>query len=369
MKWFLLPVSVALSLGFLAGCLEGPQGPAGVSVTDTLLINDTTLATCSQCHNNNQTIVAKKFEWQNTLHAVGETWEGDGNRATCIACHNGSAFIFDLSSEDSATVLASPTNANCRTCHKIHTTYSDSDFALVGDGEPVESKNIAGLNFDFGKGNLCANCHQQRTNFMASVIAGTGTERVNPSNTITNTATMVGTDSIKFKATAARASNHYGSQAEILSGTGMWLPNGGAAITSSPHKTLVSDGCVQCHLGASNNHAFEPKVTACNTSACHGTFTAGPGGAFDLDSTQTEVTALAKIVRDSLLSRGILKLDTNYVFPDPMSIGFNGKGKTFSVAEVGAFVNLQAVLWDGSRGVHNAKFVKGLLNGSIADLQ
>ncbi len=385
----ILVAAVAVGLGLVTGCFQGPTGPAGkngTSVTDTVIVKDTTRiidssfirdtvfnlqANCAECHANNQLIVAKQYEWQTTKHDTGTTWMSEGGKASCMACHNGSAFIFTLTSADSANVMANPTNANCRTCHMIHTNYDTTDFRLVGDEKPVKSKNNYSVTFpDMGAGNLCVNCHQLRTAFMADLAAGKGTESINPNN-IAGTATMVGTDSVKFSTSAARANDHVGAQAQIISGSGMWLPNGGAAIQSSYHRNVVTDGCVQCHLGPNNVHTYLPEIAACNSSACHaGTEIVGPNGKFDIDSVQTKVIALAKQDRDSLISRGIATWDTTKVWPNPTGFGFSSpaKGKTFPLYVVGAFVNLQDILWDGSKGVHNAKFVEGLLNGSNTDL-
>lgn len=372
------------------GCLQGPTGAAGkdgksvtdtlkVTIKDTLLLKDSsfirdsimTLSTCTQCHANSQLIVAKQYEWETTKHDTGSTWVGEGGNASCIACHNGNAFIFKLTSADSANVMANPTNANCRTCHKIHTKYDTTDFALVGDEKPVVSKNDKTVTFpDFGAGNLCVNCHQLRTSFMEDVKAGTGVEAINPNTTISSTAVMVGTDSIKFTATASRASNHYGAQAQIVSGMNMWLPNGGAPISlPSAHRTLIADGCVDCHMGATRVHTYQPQSSSCASASCHPGAVVGPRGKFDIDSVQTKVVALAKTVKDSLVSRKIATWDTTKVWPDPTGLGFGGKGKTFPVYVVGAYIDLGILLWDGSKGVHNPKYVTALLSGMITDLK
>ncbi len=370
------------------GCLQGPTGAAGKdgkSVTDTIYIKDTlltrdssfirdsimTMTTCSQCHFNNQLIVSKQYEWEMTKHDTGTTWVGEGSNAACIACHNGNAFIFKLSSADSANVMANPTNANCRTCHKIHTKYDTTDFALVGDEQRVVSKNNSNLTFpDYGAGNLCVNCHQLRTNFLEDVKAGKGVEGINPNNSITSTAVMVGTDSVKFTATASRASMHYGAQAEIVAGAGLYLPNGGASLNlPSAHRTAIADGCVDCHMGSTRVHTYQPQASSCASASCHPSSIVGPRGKFDIDSVQTKTLVLAKQVRDSLVSRKIATWDTTKVWPDPTGLGFGGKGKTFPVSVVGAYLNLGVILWDGSKGVHNPKFVNGLLTGSIADLK
>jgi|GEM_PF-1310079 hypothetical protein len=382
--------AIAVGLSFMAGCFQGPTGPAGKdgkSVVDTLVkidtikiidssfIRDTIFnlqANCAQCHANNQLIVAKQYEWETTKHDTGSTWRTEGAEAACMACHNGSAFIFTLTKADSANVLANPTNANCRTCHMIHTNYDTTDFRLVGGEKPVTAKFNGSLLPDYGAGNLCTNCHQLRTSFMADVMAGTGTESINPNNTITSTATMVGTDSIKFAANASRASNHYGAQAQIIAGAGLWLPNGGASLNyPSAHRTAVADGCVQCHLGPNNVHTYKPEIASCNAVACHPGPMVGPAGPFDIDSVQTKVIVLEKAVRDSLISRNIATWDSTKVFPDPTGLNLSSaaKGKTFPVYVVGAFINLQTIMWDGSKGVHNIDYVEGLLNGSLVDLR
>jgi hypothetical protein len=383
--------AVSVGFGLLAGCFQGPTGPAGKdgkSVVDTLVLKDTIVIrdssfirdsvfqsiTCIQCHANNQLIVAKQYEWQTTLHDTGSTWRGEGSNAACIACHNGNAFIFTLTKADSANVMANPTNANCRTCHMIHTHYDTTDFALVGGEQPVKAKNSYPAVYpDMGAGNLCVNCHQLRTAFMPDLLAGVGTESINPANPASTAKLNTTKDSVIFAANASRASDHVGAQAEIISGAGVWLPGGATSLPSSMHRNVVADGCVECHLGPQRVHTYQPQIASCQAAACHGAFVAGPYGKFDIDSVETQVVALAKQVRDSLISRKIMTYDTSATaaakWPDPRGVVFAGKGKTFSIAVVGAYVNLQNILWDGSKGVHNAKFVKALLNGSIADLK
>jgi len=239
--------------------------------------------------------------------------------------------------------MNNPTNANCYTCHQIHTTYSDSDWTLTTVA-PVTAIIDPAIKFDFGKGNLCANCHQPRTLPIADVIAGKSTS-----------ASMVGTDSIKFTAKAARISGHYGAQVAVLAGVGAWIGSAWPAYTGeNSHADNVTDGCVQCHM-SNQQHSFEPKVVACLD--CH----AG-AKSFDIDSAQTKFTALATELIDTLISRGIAKVDSAY----PIGYSFNGAGKTFPIAVVGAYTNWQLVMWDGSRGVHNNAYATYLLEQSLA---
>jgi hypothetical protein len=368
-------VFACLALAAFNGCnpFKGPTGPAGVNGANGTNganglngkdgIDGSTK--CEVCHANNQLIVSKEYQWSLSKHSEGTTFNSEGTNSACIACHNGAAFIFSLSHDDSVNVMANPVNINCRTCHKVHTKYDTTDMSLVGDEAPVKAKIDNSIVFDYGAGNLCSNCHQLRTNWMADVMAGTGTEAINPNNTITSTAIMVGIDSIKFTATASRASDHYGAQAQIIAGKGIWLPDN-STPPQSFHRTVVADGCVDCHLGPERNHSYQPQLAGCNTAQCH---SAPALKNFDFDSVQTKVLALSKTLRDSLISKGIVTWDSTKVFPDPTGIVFNGKGKTFSKLVVGAFINLQDILWDGSKGVHNAKFVQYLLNTDIANLK
>ena len=90
---------------------------------------------------------------------------------------------------------------------------------------------------------------------------------------------------------------------------------------------------------------------------------------------QTEVEALIVQLRELLLAKGSLAAETEYEINDDGAIeevvvGYHPVRGTYPAAEASALWNYILIdIEDGSRGVHNPKYTKALLEASIAALQ
>ena len=217
-----------VSAGFMFVSCEGPAGPAGPAGADGT--NGTNgidaNASCTLCHDNSALIETKYAQWSNSIHATGEN-AAYANRAGCVQCHTSQGFL-EFVAEGSAASISVPTEPqqiNCYTCHQIHKTWTDEDWALTKPAaEPLILK-YAGetVTYNLGNSNQCVACHQARDVNPAPVIDG-------PDFEITNT----------------RIGVHHGPQSTFLLGKIPFEIAGTAYPTSNPHG--VGEGCVTCHM-------------------------------------------------------------------------------------------------------------------------
>jgi hypothetical protein len=292
---------------------------------------------CMACHNDTTVITGKKAAISMAVHGTGEAF-GRGTRSSCAGCHSGGAFSKMVAEGLTPNTMTAgdpnPTRQDCRTCHQIHTSYTEADWALETTA-PVNVYAFGELMFDGGKGNLCANCHQPRRAIAAP----------DPNDNIAVTSTHWGP--------------HHGPQSAMLLGTG-----GAGDVAGVPgfHYRLVTDTCVTCHIGADANHTFESVPESCDV--CH-----VPED--DLEGAQAEVQALMTELRDRLLSWALLAQDRD----DNGELLFDEDGEPICVPVVGVYPAAQAsALWnyifvaieDGSDGVHNTPYTKTLLETSLA---
>jgi hypothetical protein len=201
----------------------GPQGPAGADGEDGIDGKDGN-ATCGICHDNSEEVEGKIAQWSHSIHATGgHNFE---NRTTCAPCHTSQGFKEVCLTDSTATKeeVMDPNNINCYTCHLIHDTYTEADWALRKT-TPITFW-LTQETFDLGKGNICAQCHQPRTSYaIPDVTAPEG----------------------NYEVTSARFGPHYGSQGSTLTGSAYY--NVGDGLFNSSHADIV-DACVTCHMAS-----------------------------------------------------------------------------------------------------------------------
>lgn len=314
---WLLGVGLAIGLGTLiTACTSGATTTPSGSVAT---VNPASL-TCTQCHNDTTTVLAKELQWQQSVHFTG----GDYVRATsgsCAGCHSSEGFTAMIAAGQNPGEVTqgqtNPTPPNCRTCHQVHTTYTSADFALRTT-DPV-TLYISGATFNFGEGNLCGNCHQPR---MAGPTVGSGDVTV---------------DSTHW-------GPHHGPQTASFLGIGGY----NVQTTVSPHYLAVKNGCPTCHM-VNATHNMTPDVSACQ--ACHSGATS-----FDIDNVQSNVKALEDQLATALEAKGLL----NNGSPVP---------GTYSEQEGGALWNYVSAMEDRSFGVHNPTYIQGMLQAGLDALK
>ncbi len=339
-----LMMSLMLLAGVLTSCTkEGPAGPAGANGTNGKDGTDGTDGTagCVQCHDNSQVILAKSLQWEASFHATGGDFER--NTTDCAPCHTSQGFLETVAAtvpgearpKETAAAIENPAPQNCYTCHEIHATYTPADWTNTTTDPVVLFIN--GTTVDFGKGNLCANCHQPRVPDPLPVIGG---------DSVTITSPYWGV--------------HHGPQAGILAGTGGYEI--GTGYSNSSHTTVVTDGCVTCHMaeaygtqagghqmGMTYNYHGHTTINTAGCVACHD----ASGINNKIEATQSHVVDLLSQLQTALMNHGAMN-ETGGIIPGKMS------------ADVaGALLNYGMVEADGSEGVHNGNYVRTLLQNSI----
>lgn len=337
-------VLLVLAALFAAGCagpageqgpqgpqgLQGPQGPAG-----TVLAAD---LSCTECHNDTTLLVNKSYEVSESVHGTGDAFVR-GTSASCAGCHGSEGFKARVAAgqtpEELTQGVDSPSPMNCRTCHEIHTTYTEADFALADGSTNAVTLYSSGAVYDSGDGNLCANCHQPRREIEVD-------------------------DSGMVNVSSTHWGPHHGPQAAAFLGVSGWGVDGSPHI----HYQLIEDGCPTCHM-VNENHTMEPNVAACQ--ACHTDATD-----FDIDGSETEIEDLILQLEQLLVDAGMLETASH----EPYHAGVTAPSDLHPV--VGMYPEAQAgALWnyiyiaieDGSHGAHNPTYIKALLETAIAAMQ
>jgi hypothetical protein len=289
--------------------------------------------TCTDCHNDTTLITGKEAQWKTSGHGTGTAYAEEGPNKSCSGCHSGGGFSDRIAAglqPNQVTVGDNnPTRQDCRACHQIHNTYAGVDWAL----ETTASVNfyaIPGKTFDGGEGNLCASCHQPRR---AAPVGSNGV--------------VTGINS--------HWGPHHGPQSSMMLGTGGAGPAG--AGTSAAHYQYVENTCVGCHMGANDNHTYEPNVAACKV--CHTTATN-----FDINGVQTTVQAKMDQLKGLLVTAGLLACTTDAEGVETCSaiVTSAPEGKAY------ALWNWLGIHDDGSKGVHNPGYTEALLDASIASM-
>ncbi len=336
----LLPVIIfAASCAAPAGTV-GPPGPAGPSGPPGPAGPAASVATaeCSACHNDSTTLLAKQLQYQKSGHFLLGDFER--NDAGCAVCHTSEGFTERIATNsiEIAGDIEDPTPQNCRTCHEIHTTFTEADYDLRVSG-PV-TLELTGDTIDLGEGNLCASCHQPRWSYEIPQAGGGDVE-----------------------ITSTRFGPHHGPQSTMLFG----LAGYGEFKGSNVH-AAVPDACVTCHMAdaygtQSGGHTWKMAYEY------HGSEVANTAGCqschvdleeFDRNGSQTEIQALIDELGELLVAEGLIT-----------ESGLDGSGipGTFSSEQAGALWNYKTVIEDKSVGVHNPQFAKFLLQTAIDALK
>ncbi len=316
----------------------GPQGPQGVAGQD----GQNGAENCVDCHGNNQLITAKMFQWQNSVHAIGGHYER--NDAACAACHTSQGFLdrIETGAMEASMDTEDPLPQNCYTCHKIHTTYTEADWALTAD-EPV-TLWVGGTTHDIGKGNLCLNCHQARLRSPAI-----------PEVTSTDSVTI----------TSAFWGPHHGSQGALFTGSSTYEI--GEGYENSLHSSLAEDGCIKCHMApvidgrGAGGHTFRVETAEgeLNPNGCVQCHSDADALEMLVTNTQNTFNTLLDSLENKLVAQGVLGITFGSLRAVP---------GTHSAPQAGALWNYLYLAEDKSGGVHNFKYAKTLIENSIAAL-
>ncbi len=333
---------LALMVIFTVSC-EGPAGPAGADGANGIDGIDAS-SFCSDCHNRNQEITAREVQWAASGHGSGPNFER--SEGECAICHTSQGFLGNLDGSYDWTAegakIDNPTHQNCYTCHDIHNTYTEADLALNVSGA-VELNNLSEA-VDFGKGSMCAGCHQARI-LTFPVVGGADVAITSPYWGV-----------------------HHGPQANVFAGMGLYDAGSGySGNSAASHGELITDACVMCHMaeaygtqagghtmGMTYDYHGHAVLNTAGCVSCHS----------DLDALETDVEELTAEVGGKLDSlktlldaAGVTAAGDNHPIPGSYAPGL-----------AGAFINFQALTEDRSLGVHNPAYVNYILDASIASL-
>ena len=338
----------AASFMFTSCTKEGPAGANGKDGTNGNDGKDAN-ATCTQCHNFGDTIVTKIFQYDASKHASGSTTM-EGTRTACAPCHTHQGFVEVLGSglDTTAAPVYDAAPINCRTCHSIHSTYTNGDWALRTTAswnpkyDPTVTIDLAAKG---GSSNLCARCHQVR---IASPWL------TNPTSTTDN-----------VKATSTRWGPHHGPQGVMLAGKGAFEV-GALPYDNSPHRDVAA--CVSCHganaegnlvgghtLWVANAAEGIDNIAGCKKAGCHPNATS-----FDIDGKQTEIEGLFADLKVKLAVANVLDTlpgSNNMLLKKPL--------KDLPQKVMAIYWNFQMVYADRSMGVHNYKYTRDMLQAGI----
>ncbi len=368
----ILSIAVAVSAIMFFGC-EGPAGPpgtAGQNGQDGVSLEGYAPGIqCATCHSADTDttyhVAGRKYQWAQSKHAYGGDSERNGS--SCAGCHTTEGFVQRMNGQP-VTEQPIPSPPGCFACHSPHLR---GNFSLRNVQPVTLLSNIAGIpdaTFDYGKGNLCAQCHQPRS-FSPKMPANPG-----PTDTLTITNT--------------RWYAHYGVQSLMLSGNGGYHFPGYTYTGNSAHttqQTILQEGCPTCHMaeavyppsvgtgkagGHTMNIGFEGEgggesqlLTGCNQTGCHAGITTT-----DYNGKQTEVLANMDTLLHLMGDRGWV--DTVSTSSNYGGIKLSGGKLVITPAvKAGALYNYLFIEHDLSEGVHNSNYAIELLRSSIEELR
>jgi len=314
---------LGLALIISAGCerkITTESSGDGLTATD-----------CFTCHGDDGYILAAQGEWMNSVHASGERVDYT-NRSFCSDCHNHQGFVNRIEGGDNTPPYDMPSAIHCFTCHAPH---ERGDLTLrVTSAYTLEND----VTFDHGAGNLCASCHHS---FIDVRTIGANTY-----------------------VSSTHWGSHHGPQSDLLEGTGGYEYSG-VTYETSPHANALTGACVGCHMaevpnfagyelgGHSWNMTLEgsgaENIEVCAQESCHPSATS-----FDYDGAQTTVDSLLDSLEVMLYAEGLVD-DGGHPVPDTIA----------DAGEAGALYNFIIIHEDRSEGIHNFKYIKGLLDSSI----
>lgn len=348
MKNIIKLITLFTSAGFILASCEGPAGPAGkdgAAGNNGIDAN----ASCTECHSNSAIIETKQAQWSESLHATGEN-AAYANRSGCVQCHTSQGFLEAVAEGSTANISipTDPMQINCYTCHKIHSTFTDTDWALTKPGAENLILKYAGatVNYNIGISNQCVECHQARDVSPAPVLNGAD---------------------FVITSAGSRTSVHHSPAANFLLGKIPFDVLPGTALPSTNAHT-GTDGCITCHMstpygymaGGHNMgmtysaHGGPETLNSTGCLTCHTTSTAAQI-ATSFTTLQTAVSAKLAQLKAQLIAYGIYDTSNDLAKPG-----------TWKANAVLAYLNYDAVLQDKSLGVHNPGYIKALLDNSIA---
>ena len=301
---------------------------------------------CLECHSGY--LDQAQGEWANSIHASGNNIDYTNRGGSdCTRCHNQQGFVQFLETGELPDVPFETVSAiGCFACHNPHETgtlelRSQAAYTL-------ENGDV----FDHGKANLCVHCHHSRIS----------------AESITD----------DFEVTSTHWGTHHGPQGDLLNGSNGWeFPGEGYNFPKSPHRLVVEDACVGCHMGNPRTHVgydlgghsfnMESEETTetlsglCADASCHGSTVKEYDFLADHDYDGDGVREGYQTEIDGLLESLAVLLEGQGVLEDNEPV----EGTIADANLAGALYNYIFLEEDRSHGIHNFKYAKALIDASI----
>jgi hypothetical protein len=421
---FLTGFSV-LTFLYFAGCEgpAGPQGPPGTSGKD----GDVSGESCGfsheyfmRCHGGDADtiyrVLAKEVQYDISGHR--ELGNYDRNTTTCAGCHTNEGFIeryrngfanetFSVNAPSGPMVSQTYSNSSPVGCFTCHLPHIRGNFTLRDTGAVNIFTLVAGQSTiqwnSTPASNLCVKCHQPR---MTSTPLTSSPKSWQP-----DPAQTAATDTAKIYTT--RYNNHVsGENVQNLLGFG-GVEFSGYTYTnyanSYGHTNLVKSGllgCEDCHMATpignkGGGHTFRIGYVAegattesfnfagCNTTGCHGGAIKTSDSHWKVrDEILIKINQLGRLMMDTTITKKwsptfkskytgmafpwtkvtVSGTDTSWALTDSVTAP-SVKALIITPAfKAGAIWNFEQVVYDPSLGIHNYRYVKELIESSIAEL-
>jgi hypothetical protein len=354
---------------------HGPGSQHATQLGNTNLITRTVNSgDCNQCHDDAPTH-QQGTEWYVSGHAnTTRIPSGSASRWDCVGCHTANGFIdriTNLGNTNAYTTNTTYSAIACQTCHEPHgqtTPTNDSHLIRIMGSVTMPDGTVV---TNAGEGALCLECHHNRngsaTNQLVAYPLGKNT--------------WFGGSSF---------GPHDGPQGDMIEGVNAFTY--GQTIPSSPHRYVVTNLCVGCHMQTvaktdpaflqAGGHTFNMSYNLVTTNGatlvtnsydkvdvcvqCH-----GPIPSFNFQTADYNGDGVIQGVQDEVQS---LLNTLSTLLPNSSGV-IDGSVKTslsvttnWTQQQLKAAYNWQFVNNDGSLGVHNAPYAVGIIKASIGDL-
>lgn len=330
---------------------HGPGSGHYGGVTGSRMQASFSEAVCNQCHDDaSHHVKGEQFAVSGHANPVDES-----GRADCVKCHTGKGFAQVTAGIATTDPYfdTSFSNISCAACHDPHSTTNQYQLRTV---TATATDNTTAITKG-GLGRVCMNCHKSRQVNTDAYVAATSFSRFGP---------------------------HHSPTTELFLGTNFYTF--GKTFPKTKHADIMENGCVTCHMAATDNgangrpklmgnHSFqmnspegESNMTAC--APCHG---------YSLGSKFSEVgyfvNNISDFDSDGNKDEGFMAEVEGYVnrifarlpvgTPAGAAILSTRPTASWTLAQKQVLFNLYMVLEDKSMGLHNPKFTIAMLNESF----
>jgi hypothetical protein len=337
---------------------HGPGSEHATKYDKNMIAISLRAGNCDQCHDEPwRHDISAMYHNSVHSHAVYSSHftnaAPDNSLDDCLRCHEAQGYVdFTKGEYYSATSIPEENHVpiTCATCHDPHGNDNTASLRFAPTGSDTLANGYS-YNGEGGLGaEVCMNCHKARSN---------------------------GAELVQGKVTSPYWGPHHGPQSDVLLGQN--AVDFGVPFQNGSHVYAVTNACVDCHMyptvdvadslnrdkvgGHSwnmNNPATDFDYTAACTQ-CH-----GQKSSFDAFTAPADYDRNGKVESVQAEVKGLLaKLEMALPPVDTASIDYK---RVTTLVQKKAYWNYQLIEYDGSFGIHNAKFTIDVLMKSIEAL-